>query len=347
MKVKVFEIAEEILSIHPKDAGKFFVSKTKPELKEEYRKLCSKWHPDKNIKSGDTSAVFAHLKTLYEYFDKSLDSGFIVFANNILVDDESGKRLDVGFKKKMDIDIGEVYIGNSVISYRIAQDYNDLYRSAIKHISSFKFANKKMEDEMMKYVPKITKVISKDVNFLILEKSKDTVLLKDLLAHCNGAIDSKHVAWILSSMYNLACFFQYNKMMYGGFSIDEYLVNPETHLGFAPSFWYSAKSGEKISALSSKAVSVAPQSVLNTKKANISLDLEMIRLVGRELLGDKTGIKLAKNKAIPKAMVEWLRGSTTGDAVKDYKVWHEEVLKGSFGVRRFTEMGIKFNDVYN
>lgn len=349
-KLKSYEIDNpaEILKLRVQDASSFFNATNTLELKDEYRRLCSKWHPDKNLGDKDTSAVFAHLKSLYEYFSKSLDSEFIVFSDKVILNTKDNA-MEVAFRRKHECDFGEVFVGNSIISYTVLSEYVDLEENAIRNLAKLKFADKKMQDEISKYLPVLRNRVVKPtdkLNFLVFNKAKNTVLLTDLLKHCGGAIDPKHVAWILSSMYNMACFFQYNKLFYGGFTIEDYLVNPEKHLGVTSSFWYSKELGSKLSALSAKALSVAPVSVLNTKRADVSLDLEMIRLVGRELLGDAGGIKLAKNPAIPSAMLNWLRGASTGDAFKDYKIWHEDVLRGSFGVRRFTEMGIKFNDIY-
>jgi hypothetical protein len=68
-------------------------------------------------------------------------------------------------------------------------------------------------------------------------------------------------------------------------------------------------------------------------------------LIGRELLGDETGVKLSTDKDIPAAMVEWLRAVTAGDAIADYARW-PEILQTSFGARRFVPMNIKPSDIY-
>ena len=94
------------------------------------------------------------------------------------------------------------------------------------------------------------------------------------------------------------------------------------------------------------AVDVAPISLINSKKAEEGLDLEMIKLAGRTMLGDSTGVYLSKREDIPKRLTSWLRDSSMNNAFKEYAVWMKDVLKESFGVRRFIKMELTVNDIY-
>ncbi len=72
----------------------------------------------------------------------------------------------------------------------------------------------------------------------------------------------------------------------------------------------------------------------------------MIRAVGRDLFGDTTGTLLLRNKDIPKPVAHWLTNASSGNAFKDFQHWSDDVLKTSFGARRFTVLNISFSDVY-
>ena len=93
-----------------------------------------------------------------------------------------------------------------------------------------------------------------------------------------------------------------------------------------------------------RTVANAPHIVLDTKKANIKTDLTLIRLLGRELLGDESGHNLIKNGAHP-VLANWLRIATTGNARKDYQQW-QKALTDAFGKRVFTALSVKPTDIY-
>ena len=78
----------------------------------------------------------------------------------------------------------------------------------------------------------------------------------------------------------------------------------------------------------------------------MKIDAELIRAVGRELLGDGVGSKLLSDPNIPNALLNWVRTAAIGDAYKEYEEWSKKVLKDSFGERRFVELKIQASDIY-
>jgi hypothetical protein len=112
-------------------------------------------------------------------------------------------------------------------------------------------------------------------------------------------------------------------------------------------WWYTVPLGNRMARVQpARTLVYAPYSILKAKLADIKIDLELVRLIGRELLGDESGVKLTHNHTIPKAMVEWLRSSSSGDAIADYARW-PEILQSSFGDRRFIKLPVNSNDIYN
>ena len=69
--------------------------------------------------------------------------------------------------------------------------------------------------------------------------------------------------------------------------------------------------------------------------------------MGRELLGDISGMRLPHEKAAPQAMLEWLRLPASNDAAEEYRIWQQDILKESFGARRFVEMKLSHGDIYS
>ena len=85
---------------------------------------------------------------------------------------------------------------------------------------------------------------------------------------------------------------------------------------------------------------------LNCKCGDIRTDLELVRVVGRALLGDVSGARLARDKAAPPAMLDWLCLPASGAPLQEYQTWQGQVLKASFGERRFVRLDVSVNDLY-
>ena len=81
--------------------------------------------------------------------------------------------------------------------------------------------------------------------------------------------------------------------------------------------------------------------------AGIRTDLELIRALGRELLGDISGARLMREKAAPPPMLDWLRLPAPQSAVDDYHTWQRQVLTASFGERRFMKLDLSADDLYS
>lgn len=346
-KIETFN-ENEILEIKETSPEKLFFGESENDLKVIYRKLSALWHPDKHINDGkDTSKVFVHIKNLYESALKKLENGTLGLGLSIKFLGDDGKEFILKYQIEKLFELGKYYIANEYVVWCFEKEYENNAKEGIRKIDSLRFADDKMKKEFSKYIPKVIKVINtKEYFVVVMQKEKGFLNLQDVLNHY-GSMDSKHVAWVMSTMYNLACFLKYNNLMQGGISIENYFINPENHEGYViGGWWYSKHFGEKLEMLSTTAVDVAPVSLINKKKAEEGLDLEMIKLVGRTLLGDATGVYLSKNPNIHKRMILWLREATLGNSFKEYEVWMKEILKDSFGARRFIKMELTANDIY-
>lgn len=341
---------EEILKISLRSPEKLFLEVlTEKELKDAYIKLSFKWHPDKNLSSIEkTDEVFAHINLLYKeakekFKQDTWNKGF--FREFISSDN---KKTIYSYLQESEFELGYYLIGADSIAWVIAPDFQDLALNAVKQIEGIKYANDKMKVEMQKFVPVIKSFIktTDKQTIIIMHRDPNSVLLKDVLSYYIK-VEAKHVAWILSNCYHLCCFFEFNKVMHGGITLDNLFINPETHAAqLLGGWWFTHRQNDKLRALSAQTLSIAPFEVINSKIALGSLDLECIRLMGRQLLGDKNGINLVKNKDIPTPLTQWLRGASTENAFKEYDIWYK-VLKDSFGVRRFIKMELNSNDIYN
>ena len=69
---------------------------------------------------------------------------------------------------------------------------------------------------------------------------------------------------------------------------------------------------------------------MDRRCGDIRTDLELIRALGRELLGDATSLRLEREKAAPRPMLDWLRLPAGDSALRDYRIWMDRVLTVSY-----------------
>ena len=208
-----------------------------------------------------------------------------------------------------------MYVGLKNIMYVIDPAYEDLFRNGIKIIGQIKYPTSKFEEQFKRQMPKIIKSTNSNIGFVaVMEKTEDLVLLRDLLNYLdNHKLPMVHVAWILSTLCNLACFLEMNKIAHGAISPDTFWITPKYHSGvLLGGWWYARNDGDKLIALPTESLTILPSKIFVDKKAKTEYDRTLIKTIGLECLGDtsKTGSTLLKDMTIPKPILSWLRGST-------------------------------------
>jgi hypothetical protein len=319
---------------------------------KEFLKLAAKWHPD-ICKDPKASDVLAHLNVLKQRAEEKLAKGFWQAPNLLTLKLNDGKHkpnLQVKYKKHHSFELGDFYICDNSVVYLLKTGSDDLVRGFLKSIENFKFASDRMKDEISRYLPQLGSIhhsiaaleATDGRKILVVKKNPDQILLRDLLTV--GSLDPRHVAWIISSLLNLACYLEYNQQTLNDISLDTVYIAPEHHsVALLGGWWYSVARGERLVAVPKRTLNLLPPKVLTTKKASRRTDLELIRAIFRELVGDKIGIGTLAG--IPESMVEWGRFPSSGSAKDDYKYWME-VLKKAFGKRTFTKLNVTAEQIY-
>jgi hypothetical protein len=206
-----------------------------------------------------------------------------------------------------------------------------------------------MREEVKKYLPDILDVfyVEDGRNVVVLNKTPDVFLLQDIIDFHHGKIPPKHVAWIGSSLHNIACYLKFIGYTHNGLTASNYFISPRYHSGLLlGGWWYAKKVGDKLVALPKAAIQVADPDIIKSKIAHPSLDLAMIRQLGLNCLGDPSGINLLHSNDVPKPLINYLRSYHGDDAYKDYHHWQKKVLFPSFGERRFVEMKVEISDIF-
>lgn len=340
----------QILAINKACPEKLF-SGEESAAKNELRRLRSKWHPDR-ASTADVDryeAVTRHVNILYDIAIEMLSNGTWRGAGQLLIDASDGRQYKFKYLRSDAFELGNVYLGASFIVYFIVDEYADLVRIAQDHMEkNFKFADGPMEMEHRKSLPRLTNLIqAKKGYYIVLSKDPAYIRLSDVLEHFDGKLDERHAAWIVSRLYNLSCYLKLAGLVHADIAPRNIFINPAQHYAaLYGGWWYARRENERLVALPPRTIAFGP-ALRDDKTATASINSELIKATGRECLGDIVGSKLLTMK-YPQALVSWLR-SPGGDRhpFDEYSTWLNQVLKNSYGARKFVELKLQPEDVYS
>jgi hypothetical protein len=337
--------AAQILAIPVTAPERFFTS---PDtVSAEKRALAKIWHPDLNGDSEESKKVFAHINAIADKAEEKVAAGSWKAAGVLEFRAFDGSRKRLRFLKQRDFELGTMVYGRGAVSFVLKSDFADLFHTAKKRISGLTYASPKMEQEISRYMPKIKADFETDDQrfVMVIEKTPDLFLLEDVRVAAGGRIDPKHVAWILNSVYNICSYLQFAGVSHNAIAADTIFISPKFHSSvLAGGWWYAAETGRHLNALPSLTHRLAPPAAIREKKADPSIDTTMVKVLGRYLLGDVSGMNL-KAIGVPAPMIEFLRKPAGQRAYQEYAAWGA-ALKASFGDRRFVEMDITESDIY-
>lgn len=338
--------AEALLAIRPSEPERLFTG-DEDTAKQEFRALAAIWHPDRSPDAG-TTEVFQHLSRLYEAAIRKLRGGIWQTPGLLVLRATDGATYKIRYRKEREFELGRLFIGNEIVAYVVGQEQSDLFQNALQTLNRLPCANARMAVEVGRYLPEIVRHFETgDSRVLVLRKTPDRVLLRDVLDHFGGSMDARQVAWIISSLLNLACYLDYARLAHNAILAETYFISPPQHGGaLLGGWWYAVRQGERMRAAPAATVRYAPFDVMDRQRGDIRTDLELIRALGRELLGDASGVRLAREKAAPQPMLDWLRLPASGSPLQEYQTWQRQVLKNSFGERRFVKLEVSAEDLY-
>lgn len=338
--------AEELLAIRLSEPERLFTG-DEETAKQEFRALAARWHPDR-CPDGGATGVFQHVNRLYEAALDKLRAGIWHTPGLLAARATDGSTYHIRYRREREFELGRLFIGREIAAWVVGREHADLFRNALQTINRLPCANARMAAEVGRYLPEIVRHFETGEGWvLVVRKTPDLVLLRDVLDHFGGRMDARHVAWIISSLLNLACYLDYARLAHNAILTDAWFIAPPQHSGaLLGGWWYAVRQGEPMRAAPATTVQYAPFDVLDCKRGDSRTDRELIRALGRELLGDITGVRLARDKAAPAPMLDWLRLPAGDSAIHDYQTWTNQVLKASFGERRFVKLDVATEDLY-
>lgn len=338
--------AEALLAIPLMEPERLFTGDAQ-QAKQEFRALAAIWHPDRRPDAG-ASEVFQHLSRLYEAAARKLRGGIWILPGRLSVRAADGAAYHIHYRKAREFELGRMFLGDRIVAYVVDKAHADLFQNALQVINRLPCANPRMAAEVQPALPEVVRQIeTADSRVLVVRKTPDLVLLRDVLDHFSGRLDARHAAWIISSLLHLACYLDYARLAHNAIGADTGFISPPQHRSaLLGGWWYTVRQGERMRAAPVTTLQYAPCEVIARKCGDIRTDLELIRALGRELLGDGTGARLAREKAAPPPMLDWLRFPAPRSALDDYHTWQRRVLTASFGERRFVKLDLSADDLY-
>lgn len=309
------------------------------EAKKVFLTLAKRWHPDNQ--DGD-AGVMAVVNDLYDKAVTLIKDGRWAGKSSMTVVLESKRNVKFRYLTSRPFELGHTYIGDTHVSSILNSEFSEMVENA--ESLKFDYASERMEQEMKKYLPRDTQSYKLEDSRILFKgtKTPDLLCLRDVSNHYGGKLPPKHVAWIGSGLHNLACYLQWSRLVHSNISLDSVFIDPQMHhVALLDGWWYTTKSGSKITHLPERSVQFLPFHSKVWRVSDCLIDQELIRATIRELLGDIWGRKLKE----PAPLVKWVKNPAEGDAVELYKQWHS-VLEETFGKRRFVEMKLTSKDVY-
>jgi hypothetical protein len=346
--------AEKLLSITRPES---LFTKSLYEAKQEYRALARRWHPD-GAGSPDAHKVFAHVVQLYQQaLNKILDGKWVEPGEKAEEERPGTKtfRLMDGSLKTLNyltertFELGHMYVADNFVAFEVNHEFSDLFRNGRAQIRCLKYKDDDMAVEMARYLPQVADEFrTADTRVLAIRKTPDQLLLADVLAHYGeGLMQLEHIGWILNVLYNLACYLQWLGVAHNAFSPETVFISPVRHSGMLlGGWWYATEFDERLNALPDRTVKYIPAEIIERRLAAPHTDLELIKAIGREILGDADGTSLCLNENLPFDLVDFLQQPSSGLATQDYAAWKYGALPAVFGTPRFVTMHLDTTALY-
>lgn len=308
-------------------------------LKEEYRFLSAKYHPDSN-KDPRANEAMAKISILYDKAKKIFNQNIKSKDRNFIIKSKSGKVYNETFLYSHKFELGIMYITNDKIFYLLDSKNKRYFDNMIKSVSNIKYANDKMKDVFSKLVPTIIDSFEDSTGkffVIVLSKTEDVFPLELFIKRFDGKLDPKHSAWIISRLCNICCFLKFQGITHNGISIQNLFVSPKFHsIMIYGGWWYTVPNDCKLIGTQKEIYDLMSIKSKANKVGMFSTDLECVKYIGRNL---------TKYESIPIDYRKFLEGGSSDDAIKEYQKWNI-CLDKSYGERKFIKIEVNPLEIY-
>ncbi len=331
--------------------GDLFISDDEKVIKNTYIELCKKYHPDNactrrdsdSLSEEDNAKVMSKINELYVLAMLMSKKGIWEKTGFIKIRKSEAKAYEIRYSSDYSFELGHVYLTKRKIIYVIASDKKKYADNLVDNLKKIKYRNSKMQENFSSSMPNIYDyfVDATGRPIIIMDKAEGYYPLREVVQYYGGKLDPRHVAWIISRLSNIACLLDVNDMTSNGLSIDNLLVSPVDHgIAIHGAMFYMQSVGNKMIGTVGDVFEIMPSKVKGNKEASIDTDLESIKMIGRELCGEKNVVKFRELGDVPASMKAFLTKGAGRDAYAEFQCW-DRSLRESFGARRFVKMDYK------
>lgn len=313
-----------------------------------YRTLALGLHPDRHPHHAE---AFKHLGELKAARDRQIAQNTWRGAGVQALVLHGGRRLNIRYLRRHAFELGTQLISPRSITWLFRPEHQALHAHALRTIRGFRYADEAMRQEMERFLPRVQLEAQTDAGAaLVITRPPDVVRLRDALDHLGGRMDPRHVAWILSGLHNLGAWLQWAGLTHNAIDLDNYFISPASHAGLLlGGWWYARRTGETMTHLPGGSAAVwktlVPSAAAAETTATPRLDRELVRRIGRSLLGDPGGTRLLRDASIPQALRRWVTTPGADDGIEDYANW-ARAREAAFGRRRFVVMDLTPREMY-
>lgn len=335
--------AHEILAISLNTPGFLFGD---ADLDEVKRALTKMWHPDRN-KDPNAEEVMRHVALLLKAAREQQEKGTYSLPGMLRLQAESlvGKQtVEFRYKDHFDTLPGHCYWGETTVLYTMEHVLAPLIMLAGQAVIRNTWNHpSKLTKDFQKYLPDVIRPIdTSNTNALAIRKTPEVIPLRRVYDYyrSEGGIPARHIAWMMSSLLNTCCFLEHTGTAHMGLCVDHLWVSPEHHSILVLGGWqYAGPVGVAHPAMMRRCFPYLTPEVRKSSRTDVRSMLNLVRAVGRDLLGDISGISLMTmhEAKCPGAMLEFFTDSPKATAIEDYTEWGR-VLDRAFGPRKFLPM---------
>ena len=307
------------------------------EIGFTYKKLCKKIHPDA-CKDPRASDAFARLQVFYNEAADAIAKGTWAGLNYVEFKTKTGKTLQIRYSYRREFELGEYLVCDRNIIYIFDFSKKKYYNNYINQIKKLNFADKEMENMFKPLLPNlVSEHDTATQHIIVLSKTADVFPLRCVLDNFyNGKIPDTHLAWMMSRLMNIACYFKYSNIVSNGICVDNLFVSLQYHTILIPGgWWYTTPSGDKMIGTTAGIYNIMPPKVKADKTSSSITDIESIKAFGRQYLADTA----------PQAFKDFVNSGSGEDSFIEMEKW-DKALIDSFGKRRFIKIDANAKDIY-
>ena len=283
-----------------------------------------------------------------EHYSQDRSSGCLEYT------DTMGVHHSHRYIYRANLKVSEMFVTNQQIVFLTPARYRTYHDNYYQKANRFQHLDPdtwKMVEHML---PKIVDhcETQKGDYVLVLNKPCAKIYpLREILNYFDGKLHPEYVASILTRLYSLLAYLEIVGINYNAFTVDNlffapgrmtekgqnYTVEDMRFIGAYGGWFFTTWNDEKIKGLPREIFDLLSADEKARGYSSFKLNALAIKQVARELLGDVSGSDLGNT---PVAMREWLNStSCEKNAYEEYVAW-EQVLKASFGKRRFVDMDV-------